>query len=630
MFSSLYANIVLDNDINLPITQAELFIDKDANHTIETIVTQNFTHIALPQSLGYQDEHPIWIRLTVTNPHQYPVNIGFVHQHANEMLNVNLHLIKSSGEMVHTTINANHLAPINSHFFDLNLKPKESATLYVRQVTISYMLLDFALQSKATYDDALTQQLFIYGLIFGALIALIIYHLFIYITMRLRLYLYYIFFITSVTLFFMYASHILHTILDNYYTRPFNLNYFLLISILFLILFAQTILKTKEYAPFIHRAFQLLFSSTLLFIIISLIFGIKTMLGVVALFILISTVLIFLLALIVSVQGRREATIFVWALSANILAIVITVALYYGLLPLNSATLWIQYIGPIVEMIILSALISSSLKALRNSAIKHERELQNEIANRNTILEKQVQQTLQTIRQKDSAMLQQSRLVHIADTISMIAYQWCEPLTKIVQSTYTSHPSTKENRSKIFSTISLEAKRLSSTITHFKEFFTPNNDITHFKLADAVKSALKIIQPTLDSEDITLQLSSDTQEKIFQNQHEVMHIILKVVQNAYEAIVHDHVTKGLITVHIYQKNSHFIIDISDNGIGVDPKIESSLFEPYFTTKTADNRSGMGLYTIKTILAHDLQGTINYLRGDQNQTHFIITLPSLSE
>ena len=64
-----------------------------------------------------------------------------------------------------------------------------------------------------------------------------------------------------------------------------------------------------------------------------------------------------------------------------------------------------------------------------------------------------------------------------------------------------------------------------------------------------------------------------------------------------------------IKISFFEDESSQNIFIEDNAKGIDEKIITNIFDPYFSTKSKKNGSGLGLYICKTILEKDDQGTI---------------------
>ena len=71
---------------------------------------------------------------------------------------------------------------------------------------------------------------------------------------------------------------------------------------------------------------------------------------------------------------------------------------------------------------------------------------------------------------------------------------------------------------------------------------------------------------------------------------------------------------------------HTVIDISDNGCGMDLTTQQKIFDPFFTTKSEDNGTGLGLY-ICYDLVNGLGGRIEVESELTKGTTFRIILPA---
>ena len=100
-------------------------------------------------------------------------------------------------------------------------------------------------------------------------------------------------------------------------------------------------------------------------------------------------------------------------------------------------------------------------------------------------------------------------------------------------------------------------------------------------------------------------------------------VFMNIIDNAVGAIK-DH---GDIWIRINTDKEHknLIIEIEDNGIGMDEETTRKVFNPFFTTKPVGQGTGLGLsITYKIIKNH--QGDINVESQQGMGTKFIITLP----
>lgn len=79
---------------------------------------------------------------------------------------------------------------------------------------------------------------------------------------------------------------------------------------------------------------------------------------------------------------------------------------------------------------------------------------------------------------------------------------------------------------------------------------------------------------------------------------------LNIIVNAVEALQNE---GGIITINTRQEKEKCVIEIIDNGVGMDEVALSKLFEPYFTSKQKGN--GLGLTNTQNIILNH-KGSIN--------------------
>ena len=73
--------------------------------------------------------------------------------------------------------------------------------------------------------------------------------------------------------------------------------------------------------------------------------------------------------------------------------------------------------------------------------------------------------------------------------------------------------------------------------------------------------------------------------------------------------------------------NHIKMVFADNGRGIPKAQQARIFEPFFSTKDVSEGSGLGLVTIKTILA-PRNGLIDVQSEEGQGTRFTIILPSV--
>ncbi|HOT96848.1 MAG TPA: ATP-binding protein [bacterium] len=96
-------------------------------------------------------------------------------------------------------------------------------------------------------------------------------------------------------------------------------------------------------------------------------------------------------------------------------------------------------------------------------------------------------------------------------------------------------------------------------------------------------------------------------------------VFVNLITNAMEATG----AGGKIRVRLIRRGRRLSISIADNGPGIEPEIERSLFTPFFTTKKSG--AGLGLFICREIvLAH--HGRISVTTQGGKGTRFTVSLP----
>lgn len=76
------------------------------------------------------------------------------------------------------------------------------------------------------------------------------------------------------------------------------------------------------------------------------------------------------------------------------------------------------------------------------------------------------------------------------------------------------------------------------------------------------------------------------------NSQKIEQVLINLIVNASQAIPDN--KKGLITVTTTMFDNNLIVEVEDNGKGMDDKTQRQIFDPFFTTKRAKGGTGLGL------------------------------------
>jgi len=102
-------------------------------------------------------------------------------------------------------------------------------------------------------------------------------------------------------------------------------------------------------------------------------------------------------------------------------------------------------------------------------------------------------------------------------------------------------------------------------------------------------------------------------------------VFLNLLVNAGHAVGE----QGLISVRASQHDDTALIEVTDNGCGIESAALKKIFEPFFTTKEKGKGTGLGL-SISRGIVEEHGGEIEVMSKVSQGTTFKITLPLITE
>lgn len=110
----------------------------------------------------------------------------------------------------------------------------------------------------------------------------------------------------------------------------------------------------------------------------------------------------------------------------------------------------------------------------------------------------------------------------------------------------------------------------------------------------------------------------------------VAQIVLNLVLNALEAMRANDGKNGELTIRVRRSGErHVLLEISDNGVGVEGADAARIFLPFFTTKPAGRGTGLGLAVTQRLVT-ELGGDISFTSEPGVGTTFRVTFPSFED
>ena len=149
-------------------------------------------------------------------------------------------------------------------------------------------------------------------------------------------------------------------------------------------------------------------------------------------------------------------------------------------------------------------------------------------------------------------------------------------------------------------------------------------DFTETNINQLMEETLELAKDRLDLNQITVEKNYSEPCVLSVDKEKMKVALLNIIVNAIEAMENG---KGILQLSTREQENKCIIEIRDNGKGMDEEVRQKLFEPYFTSKLKGN--GLGLTNTQNIILNH-NGNIRVYSEPGNGSLFVITLDPLKK
>ena len=475
----------------------------------------------------------------------------------------------------------------NQTILPLPLVRKDTATIYLRvrsnsiiRVPLEISTLQYIYENSQENDIA-------HGFYFGLIAALIIYNLFVFISIRERTYLYYVFYIFCVALNISYIKgHFLQFIVPHF-PQANHSNYTGSLAFIFALLFTNSFLNTRYYCPRLRKFGWLIVVSCVSIIALSLsgylLLGFKLNWITVGLFLIYSNVIGF----VVLKQGFKPARQYLLAFTALLAGIIIFMMKDMAILPENWFTEGAYQIGSGLEAVILSFALANKL-----NTFKREKEItQAEALAQATLFSQQLIGSQESERKRVAAELHDSlgqSLGLVKNKVLMIKRD-------------AEKPELHEKQLKELEEMVTEAIQEVRNISY-------NLRPLHLELLGITQSLHSLLEDVVETGLIELETDIQNFDNLLTKANEMN--VFRIVQESFNNIL-KHAQATVARIQISKEDAMIAIRIEDNGVGIGP--------------AATEKGGFGMIGIRERL-NILNGQIEILENSPSGTIINIQIP----
>jgi nitrogen fixation/metabolism regulation signal transduction histidine kinase len=144
-----------------------------------------------------------------------------------------------------------------------------------------------------------------------------------------------------------------------------------------------------------------------------------------------------------------------------------------------------------------------------------------------------------------------------------------------------------------------------------------------FEMLNINAEISQVVELYKEHEGINLSFEGD--ESLFANldKSQFNRVMSNIVKNAIQAV--EDVNAPAIKIKAFAEGMHAIIEVKDNGVGIEADVKDNIFTPNFSTKSSG--MGIGLAMCKRII-EGFKGEVSFETIINEGTTFYIKLPQL--
>jgi PAS domain S-box-containing protein len=229
------------------------------------------------------------------------------------------------------------------------------------------------------------------------------------------------------------------------------------------------------------------------------------------------------------------------------------------------------------------------------------------------------------LKKLEGQLQEQERLATIGQTAGMVGHDIRNPLQAIVSDVYLLKDFLNAMpEMPIKNDVAESLKSIEQNIGYINKIVADLQDYSRklrpdYANVDLSEVMTNVVKDLRVSEDVKVNVNSNTFEKIRTEPTYIRRILTNLVNNAIQAMPNG----GYLELTSIVKEDKLFFIVADTGVGIPEDVKPKLFSPMMTTKAKGQ--GLGLAVVKR-LVEALDGTINLESQEGKGTKFIIELP----
>lgn len=169
-------------------------------------------------------------------------------------------------------------------------------------------------------------------------------------------------------------------------------------------------------------------------------------------------------------------------------------------------------------------------------------------------------------------------------------------------------------------------ERIRSVVGDLRSFARADDDAQEpVSLSDVVRTSARLAAPSFEPDGIRIELRLEEAPALAANHGRVAQVVTNLLLNAVQALL-SHAEPRLVRVTTRAEAGGALLVVEDSGPGVPDEIRERIFQPFFTTKTPELGTGLGLSLVRQIVER-YRGDVRVGASELGGARFEVWLPA---
>jgi len=180
-----------------------------------------------------------------------------------------------------------------------------------------------------------------------------------------------------------------------------------------------------------------------------------------------------------------------------------------------------------------------------------------------------------------------------------------------------------EERDDLLRRIGDELQRVHATLRTLLDYARPPEGLVEeLALGEVVRSAVEMVAVQKDFAGVTIQIQVPDDHRVLAEPGRLRQVLVNLLLNARDAVD----GRGTVVLVAEGGDDRCLLRVRDDGPGIPPGEEDSIFDPFYTTKDPGQGTGLGL-SVSLQLVESFGGRLRYRQGSDGGAEFVVELPT---